>query len=112
MSCVSGISASVTVQQRRTWRERRRLRPNTLICVRTTINLPDGLAEAAKAKALAEGRTFTSVVEEGLRRALEVEPAADDIPRLASYGDPNGRFLIDPLDREARWNALDDDGPR
>jgi hypothetical protein len=80
-------------------------------CVRTTINLPDGLAEEAKAKAVAEGRTFTSVVEEGLRRALEVEPAAD-IARLPSYGDPHGRFLIDPLDREALWNVLDDVGPR
>ena len=40
-----------------------------LICMRTTINLPDALAEAA-AKAAAEGRTFTSVVEEGLRIVL------------------------------------------
>jgi plasmid stability protein len=75
--------------------------------MRTTINLPDALAEAAKAKAAAEGRTFTSVVEEGLRRALaDGEPVAGAVA-LPSYGDPKGKFLIDPLDRDALWAALD-----
>ncbi len=85
-----------------------------LICMRTTINLPDGLATAAKARAAAEGRTFTSLVEEGLRTVL----ADDDVLRrppvelLPATGDPTDRFLIDPTDREALWAALDADGPR
>lgn len=84
-----------------------------LVCMRTTINLPDALAEAAKAKAAAEGRTFTSVVEEGLHRVL----ATSDVPRpapapLPAYGDPAGRFLVDLLDREALWAVLDADGTR
>jgi len=84
-----------------------------LICMRTTINLPDALAEAAKAKAAAEGRTFTSVVEEGLRTVIASgrAPSATPTP-LPTYGDPNGRPLIDLSDRDALWDALDADGPR
>lgn len=80
--------------------------------MRTTINLPDGLAEAAKARAAAEGRTFTSVVEEGLHRVLASEQAVH--PQgvmLPTFGEPDGRFLVDLLDREALWEALDADGP-
>lgn len=80
--------------------------------MRTTINLPDGLAEAAKARAAAEGRTFTSVVEEGLRAVLAARQVrVDDVP-LPAYGSPESRFLVDPRDPEALWAALDADGPR
>jgi hypothetical protein len=84
-----------------------------LVCMRTTINLPDGLAEAAKAKAAAEGTTFTKLVEEGLRVVLEGEGAdgAASEP-LPAYGDPGGTILIDLTDHDAVWNALDADGPR
>jgi hypothetical protein len=78
-----------------------------LICMRTTINLPDGLAEAAKAKAAAEGRTFTSVVEEGLRAVLAPASSGTAPIDLPAYGDPGGRVLIDILDRDALWDALD-----
>lgn len=83
-----------------------------LVCMRATINLPDALAEAAKARARAEGRTFTSLVEEGLRTVLSrpVEPMPVD--PLPAYGDPRGRFLIDITDRDALWAALDTDGIR
>lgn len=83
-----------------------------LACVRATINLPDALAEAAKARARSEGRTFTSLVEEGLRSVLSraAEPApADPLP---AYGDRQGRFLVDLADRDALWAALDADGAR
>ena len=82
-----------------------------LVCVRTTINLPDALAEAAKAKAAAEGRTFTSVVEEGLRAVLGSERPAPAV-KLPAYGATDGKVLVDPADREALWVALDGDGPR
>jgi len=82
-----------------------------LICMRTTINLPDALAEAAKAKAAAERRTFTSVVEEGLRAVLSA-PAARQTTELPTYGDPDGAVLVDLLDRDAVGDALDADGPR
>jgi hypothetical protein len=82
-----------------------------LVCMRTTINLPDALAEAAKAKAAAEGRTFTSVVEDGLRAVLAT-PARTDPVRLPAYGKRNGRVLVDLLDRESLADALDADGLR
>lgn len=83
-----------------------------LVCMRTTINLPDALAEAAKARAAAEGRTFTSLVEEGLRAVLQADEASPPAEPLPAYGDPGDRFLVDPADRDALWAALDADGAR
>ncbi len=82
-----------------------------LMCMRTTINLPDALAEAAKARAAAEGRTFTSVVEEGLRAVLAAEPTSAPVA-LPAYGAIDGTVLIDLTDHEALWAALDADGAR
>lgn len=82
-----------------------------LICMRTTINLPDGLAEAAKAKARAEGTTFTSLVEEGLRTVLEREDETSASEPLPAYGHPEATILIDLTDRDAVWEALDADSP-
>jgi hypothetical protein len=77
--------------------------------MRTTINLPDGLVAAAKAKALTEGRTLTSLITEGLRTVLQQpEPPRDPRP-LPAFGNPDGRALVDVLDREALWAALDGD---
>jgi len=83
-----------------------------LICMRTTINLPDALAEAAKRRASEEGRTFTSVVEEGLRTVLAARLERDPPRELPAYGDASARFLVDPADRQALWEALDADGAR
>lgn len=86
-----------------------------LICMRTTINLPDALAAQAKMRAVAEGRTFTSLVEEGLRSVLAGErglPSSEGPQPLPAFGDARASFLIDPADREAVWRALDADGPR
>lgn len=85
--------------------------PGMLVCMRTTINLPDALAEAAKAKAAAERRTFTSVVEEGLRAVLAVEPTTAPVT-LPAYGTLGGEVLVDLADREALSAALDADGAR
>jgi hypothetical protein len=83
-----------------------------LVCMRTTINLPDGLGEAAKRRAAEEGRTFTSVVVEGLRMVLTTQPEREPPRELPAYGDPSARFLVDPADRPALWEALDADGAR
>lgn len=83
-----------------------------LICMRTTINLPDGLAEEAKIRARESGRTFTSLVVDGLRRVLDEERSKDATEALPVYGDPAARPLIDLADREAVGAALDADGLR
>jgi hypothetical protein len=83
-----------------------------VVCMRATINLPDSLAEAAKERARAEGRTFTSLVEEGLRSVLARGERPTHVEPLPAYGDPQGRFLVDITDRDALWAALDSDGRR
>lgn len=80
--------------------------------MRTTINLPDALGEAARAKAAAEGRTFTSVVEEALRGMLQRSDELDTLVVLPAHGDPSERPLVDLTDKEALWAVLDADGPR
>lgn len=79
------------------------------ICMRTTINLPDALAAEAKARAAAEGRTFTSFVEEGLRSMLANDhPDESGRPEpLPAFGDPKDSLLVDPADRDALWAALE-----
>jgi hypothetical protein len=83
-----------------------------VVCMRATINLPDALAEAAKARARTEGRTFTSLIEEGLRSVLSRPEEPVRIDPLPAYGDPQGRLLVDITDRDALWGALDADGIR
>lgn len=81
-----------------------------LICVRTTLNLSDGLVAEARAYARKTGRTLTSVLEEALRQLLasQHEPR-DPVRPLPAYGEPDGRFLVDLADRDAVWAELDED---
>jgi plasmid stability protein len=83
-----------------------------LICMRTTINLPDALVEATKARAAAEGRTITSLIEEGLRAVLNRSEPVIAVEALPAYGSPEQDFLIDLTDRDAIWTALDADGAK
>jgi hypothetical protein len=43
---------------------------------RTTVRLPDDLIKRAKRKAAAEGRTLTSLIEDGLRLVIAEKPKA------------------------------------
>ncbi|HEY2765055.1 MAG TPA: hypothetical protein VGJ13_13785 [Pseudonocardiaceae bacterium] len=76
--------------------------------MRTTLNLPDGLVEQAKAQAASSGRTFTSLVEEGLRLVLEQLDVPITCEPLPTYGQPEGRILVDLADRDAVWAVLDE----
>jgi len=79
-----------------------------LVCIRTTMNLPDGLLEQVRARAAATGRTTTSLVEEALRAHLDGPAAPAPSGPLPAYGNPEGRFLVDMEDRDAVWAALDE----
>jgi hypothetical protein len=79
-----------------------------LVFMRTTINLPDALAEQAKARAAEEGRTFTSLVEQGLRTVLDrPTDATDELLPLPTSGRPMGPMLIDITDKDALYDLLD-----
>lgn len=55
---------------------------------RTTVRLPDELLAKAKRKAAAEGRTLTSLIEEGLRSVIarKAEPAPRRMPPVSAAG--------------------------
>ena len=78
--------------------------------MRTTLNLADGLADEAKRRAAEEGRTLTSLIEEGLRLVLQLDRPQREI-RLPTHGGDGDRALIDILDKEALWEALEPDDP-
>jgi len=78
-----------------------------LICVRTTLNLPDALVEQAKATAAREGRTLTSLLEEGLRAVLQDRASSGPVT-LPAYGSGTGAVLVDLDDRDALAATLDD----
>lgn len=80
-----------------------------LICMRTTINLPDELYRATRVRAAQEGRTVTSVLEEALRRFLADDERVGDyqVRPLSGAAVPAGlgvddnaavRDLMDDLD--------------
>lgn len=49
---------------------------------RTTVRLPEDLVRRAKSKAVREGRTVTSLIEEGLRRVLDDRSSAIKAKRV------------------------------
>ncbi len=78
-----------------------------LICMRTTLNLPDALAHAAKERAAADGITLTSLIEEALRDRLDKEaPRAARSP-LPTFTPKTPGALIDLDDKDALWDVLD-----
>jgi hypothetical protein len=52
---------------------------------RTTVRLPESLLKRAKRKAARDGRTLTSLLEDGLRLVLEERPTSDrrPLPRVS-----------------------------
>ena len=48
--------------------------------MRTTLNLPDDVAQEAKRRALEEGKTLTQLIVEGLRDRLRTTGAGASLP--------------------------------
>lgn len=80
-----------------------------LICMRTTLNLPDALVEAAKRRATDRGTTLTSLIEEGLRRVLAEDPTSEPHDLTVFAAESPVRMLIDPADKAALSEVLDED---
>lgn len=80
-----------------------------LVCMRTTLNLPDALVEAAKQRAADRGTTLTSLIEEGLRRVLAESPTPAPHEVTVFQADGEVRMLIDPADKAALAQVLDED---
>jgi hypothetical protein len=49
---------------------------------RTTVRLPEDLVRRAKRKALAEGRSLTALIEDGLRRVLDERRPSRHVERI------------------------------
>ncbi len=49
---------------------------------RTTVRLPDELIERAKRKAMSEGRSLTSLIEDGLRLIVAQPQLSSEAPRV------------------------------
>lgn len=80
------------------------------IGMRTTLNLPDALVERAKQRASQEGTTLTSLIEAGLHYVLDL-PRREHAIELPVHGAPDDAVLLDILDKDATWDALDADDP-
>ena len=78
-----------------------------LICMRTTLNLPDALASEAKARAASEGRTLTSFIEEALRDRLARDAIAVDYTPLPTHTPRIPGALVDLDDKDAVRDAMD-----
>ena len=79
---------------------------------RTTVRLPEDLVRRAKKKALAEGRSLTALIEDGLRRVLdEAGPSARRKRILPPVSSARGGLMpgID-LDDSAALQELEDLG--
>ena len=74
--------------------------------MRTTINLPDALLQAAKQRAAQQERTLTSLIEQGLRQVL-ADDAVAEVPVLPTWGSGRGKVLVDLGDADAVWAVLD-----
>ncbi len=84
-----------------------------LLCMRTTIHLPDDLHRRAKRVAANEGRTLTELIEEGLRTVLSrrVGPSETRIrPRVSAQ---SGRVMpgIDLTKTSELLDLLEDELP-
>ena len=77
---------------------------------RTTVRLPDDLIRRAKHKAATEGRSLTTLIEEGLRRVLNDRPTAGTarrtMPRVSTA--TGGLMPGIDLNDSARLQEMDD----
>jgi hypothetical protein len=83
----------------------------TLICMRTTIDLPDELLRQARSRAAEEGTTLTALLADGLRLRLAGATTAPARPRRLPVSKIGGGVQpwIDPASNASLLDAADDD---
>ncbi len=81
-----------------------------VVCMRTTIDLPDELLKQARARAAEEGTTLTALLAEGLRLRLGGGPSRRRRGRLPVSKVGGGlQPWIDPASNASLLDAADDD---
>lgn len=75
--------------------------------MRTTLNIDDTVMQRLREEAARRGTTMSQLVEAGLRRILDEEPAApQELPPLPSWD--GGPVRVDVADRNALLDLMDD----
>jgi hypothetical protein len=84
-----------------------------LCCMRTTVRLDDGLLRDAKALAARQGRTLTSLIEDGLREQLARATTGSDRKKvkLPTFKGGGLRPGVDLDDNASVREALDEGVP-
>lgn len=80
-----------------------------LLCMRTTVQLPDELMKAAKRHAVDTGRTLTAVIEDALRATLALEGSqrSADPVELPTFGAGGVLPGVDLDDAAALLDVMD-----
>lgn len=82
-----------------------------VLCMRTTVDLPDELLKQARSRAADEGTTLTALLADGLRLRLarRVPPASTRRPLPTSRNRGGMQPWIDPASNASLLDAADDD---
>ena len=78
---------------------------DTVIRMKTTLNIENGVMRDLKTRAAREGRTMSELVETALRRLLDEHPVEKDLPPLPVM---MARELVDVSDRDALYRAMEE----
>jgi hypothetical protein len=76
---------------------------------RTTVRLPRDLLSGAKRKAVAEGRTLTSVIADGLRMVLADDHSSTRATRILPLVSKAGGGLVSGIAADSRAFQENDD---
>jgi hypothetical protein len=82
-----------------------------LICMRTTLEIDDGLVREVKRRAAETGRTMTEVIEEALREGLRPPRRPEQTEKLR-WRTVSGRVRpgVDVNDRDALYDLMERSG--
>jgi Arc/MetJ family transcription regulator len=75
--------------------------------MKTTLNIDDTVMAQLKREAARQGRTMSELVETALRQLLRSQRKRTKLPPLPTFN--SGGMRVDIADREALYDAMDDD---